>query len=138
KSGDAAFAHSRWWTVLSNESAERAAAEGAAGHGFTVEIDHSCDDWEHDKAADYLLQRLRRLRLEVSKACIISGGEVTVRVTCDGGLGGRNQHFALYCAGKMAGENITVLSAGTDGIDGKDRKSTRLNSSHLVISYAVF
>src|SRR5256885_11933806 len=24
------------------------------------------------------------------------------------------------------------------GVDGKDRKSTRLNSSHLVISYAVF
>src|SRR2546426_3653723 len=25
-----------------------------------------------------------------------------------------------------------------DGLDGEDRKSTRLNSSHLVISYAVF
>jgi glycerate 2-kinase len=34
------------------------------------------------------------------------------------GVGGRNSHFALYCAEKIAGENITVLSAGTDGIDG--------------------
>ena len=33
-------------------------------------------------------------------------------------MGGRNQQFALYCATKIAGENITVLSAGTDGIDG--------------------
>ena len=33
-------------------------------------------------------------------------------------MGGRNQQFALYCAQKIAGENITVLSAGTDGIDG--------------------
>src|SRR2546426_3733255 len=32
------------------------------------------------------------------------------------------------------------ISTGTSGCtnDGKDRKSTRLNSSHLVISYAVF
>ncbi len=49
--------------------------------------------------------------------CLISGGEVTVKVT-NGGAGGRNQQFALYCAQKIAGENITVLSAGTDGIDG--------------------
>ena len=36
----------------------------------------------------------------------------------NGGRGGRNQQFALYCAQKIAGENIAVLSAGTDGIDG--------------------
>jgi len=49
--------------------------------------------------------------------CLISGGEITVKVT-NGGVGGRNQHFALACAQRIAGENITVLSAGTDGIDG--------------------
>ena len=49
--------------------------------------------------------------------CLISGGEVTVKVT-NGGVGGRNQQFALACAAKIAGENITVLSAGTDGVDG--------------------
>jgi hydroxypyruvate reductase len=48
---------------------------------------------------------------------LISGGEVTVKVT-NGGIGGRNQQFALACAEKIAGENITVLSAGTDGVDG--------------------
>jgi glycerate 2-kinase len=58
------------------------------------------------------------LRSEVSKACLISGGEVTVTVPSNAGAGGRNQHFALYCARKIAGENIAVLSAGTDGIDG--------------------
>ena len=49
--------------------------------------------------------------------CLIFGGEVTVKVT-NGGVGGRNQQFALACAAKMTGENITVLSAGTDGVDG--------------------
>ena len=49
--------------------------------------------------------------------CPISGGEVTVKVR-NGGTGGRNQQFALACAEKIAGDDVTVLSAGTDGIDG--------------------
>jgi glycerate 2-kinase len=118
KKDDAAFAHSRWWKILSNETAERAAAAAAARHGFAVEIDHSCDDWDYAAAADHLLARIRKLRSEVTQSCIISGGEVTVKVPNDGGAGGRNQHFALYCAQKIDGENIAVLSAGTDGIDG--------------------
>ena len=118
KKNDPAFARSRWWTVLSNATAERAAAGAAAERGFAVEIEHSCDDWDYSRAADYLLDRIRRLQREVSKACIISGGEVTVKVSRSAGAGGRNQHFALYCAQKIVGENLAVLSAGTDGIDG--------------------
>jgi len=118
KKDDVAFARSRWWKILSNETAERAAAAAAARQGFAVEIDHSCDDWDYARAADHLLERIRKLRTEVTKACIISGGEVTVKVPEDAGAGGRNQHFALYCAQKIAGENIALLSAGTDGIDG--------------------
>ena len=118
KQDDAAFVRSRWWKVLSNETAEKAAAAAAARHGFAVEIDHSCDDWDYARAADYLLDRLRALKKNVAKVCIISGGEVTVKVPPNAGAGGRNQHFALYCAQKIAGENIAVLSAGTDGIDG--------------------
>src|SRR5262249_9170498 len=118
KNNDPAFARSRWWTVLSNAAAERAAAAAAAERGFAVEIDHSCDDWDYARAADYLLDRVRRLQRELSRACIVSGGGVTVRVGDAGGTGGRTQHFALYCAKKIAGENIPVLSAGPDGIDG--------------------
>lgn len=118
KADDPAFARSRWWKVLSSETAEKSAATAALQRSFGAEIDSSCDDWDYAKAADYLLDRLRRARQGVSRACIISGGEVTVKVTGDAGAGGRNQQFALYCAEKIAGENIAVLSAGTDGIDG--------------------
>jgi hydroxypyruvate reductase len=119
KRDDPAFVHSRWWKILSNETAEKAAAAAAAAkHGFAVEIDHSCDDWDYAKAADYLLGRLRELRRGVAQACIISGGEVTVKVPANAGTGGRNQHFALACAQRIAGESMVVLSAGTDGIDG--------------------
>ena len=118
KAEDPCFAHSRWWPLLSNATAQKAAAEAAARSGFAVEIDNRCDDWDYAAAADYLLGRLRALRRGVSRICLISGGEVTVKVEGAEGTGGRNEHFALYCAQKMADENITVLSAGTDGIDG--------------------
>lgn len=118
KQDDPAFARSRWWKILSNETAEKAAAAAASRQGFAVEIDHTCDDWDYARAADYLLDRVRKLRRGVSRACIVSGGEVTVKISGSAGVGGRNQQFALYCAGKIAGENITVLSAGTDGLDG--------------------
>jgi glycerate 2-kinase len=82
-----------------------------------VYVDNTCDDWDYERAANYLLKRLRELRKDSARVCLISGGEVTVKVT-NGGFGGRNQQFALACARKIPGENVTVLSAGTDGIDG--------------------
>jgi hydroxypyruvate reductase len=117
KSDDPAFVRARWWTVLSNKVAIDEAAIAATRAGFAVEVDNSCDDWSYDKAADHLLNRLRELRNKVSRVCLISGGEVTVTVR-NGGIGGRNQQFALACAEKISGEDVTVLSAGTDGIDG--------------------
>lgn len=117
KSDDPAFHRSRWWTVLSNSTLLEACKKEAEHYGFTVEVDNGCDDWDYTRAADYLLKRLRELRKNSPRACLISGGEVTVKLT-NGGAGGRNQQFALACAQKIAGENITVLSAGTDGIDG--------------------
>jgi glycerate 2-kinase len=117
KSDDPAFIRARWWPVLSNQTAIEEAAAAAERGGFMVHIDNSCDDWDYDRAAEYLLGRLRELRKQFSPVCLISGGEVTVKVT-NGGVGGRNQQFGLACATKIAGENLTVLSAGTDGVDG--------------------
>jgi glycerate 2-kinase len=118
KADDPAFAQSRYVTVLSNQTAVQAASSRAKTCDFAVEIDNSCDDWDYRQAADHLLQRLRELRQSASAVCLVSGGEVTVKVGENSGIGGRNQQFALYCAEKIEGEAITVLSAGTDGVDG--------------------
>lgn len=118
KAGDPAFENSQYITILSNATAIEAAVEAAALRGFAVEVDNSCDDWDYADAADHLLSRLRLLRKGASRVCLISGGEVTVRPGANHGRGGRNQQFALYCAEKIAGQSITILSAGTDGIDG--------------------
>jgi hydroxypyruvate reductase len=64
-----------------------------------------------------LLTRLRELRQKNERVCLLSGGEVTVHVE-NGGIGGRNQQFTLYCAERIAGQSVCVLSAGSDGIDG--------------------
>jgi hydroxypyruvate reductase len=117
KSDDVAFHKARWWPVLSNQTAIEEASIAAERAGFIVHVDNSCDDWDYEKAAEYLLQRAHELRKQFSPVCLISGGEVTVKVT-NGGVGGRNQQFALACAQKIAGEKIVVLSAGTDGVDG--------------------
>jgi len=118
KPHDTTFSRAQYLTVLSNETAVHAAVERAALAGFAVEVDNSCDDWDYQDAADHLLRRLRELRRGVSRACLISGGEVTVKIDGRAGVGGRNQQFALYCAQKIADEKITVLSSGTDGVDG--------------------
>jgi len=120
KSDDPAFVRSRWWTVLSNVSLIDIATAQAESYNFAVEVDNSCDDWDYERAADYLLGRLRELRNKHERICLLSGGEVTVKLS-NGGVGGRNQQFALACATKVAGENVTVLSAGSDGIDGNSK-----------------
>jgi glycerate 2-kinase len=117
KSDDPAFQRSRWWPVLSNAAVVKNAAEEANHMGFVVEVDNSCDDWDYERAAEYLVQRVRELRRRSPRVCLVSGGEVTVKVA-DGGVGGRNQQLALALARRIAGESITGLCAGTDGIDG--------------------
>lgn len=55
---------------------------------------------------------------EKGPVCLISGGETTVTAS-GSGKGGRNAEFALAFALEIDGiPNISLLSAGTDGIDG--------------------
>src|SRR4029077_14925376 len=102
KSDDPAFIRARWWPVLSSQTAVEEAKAAAERAGFVVHVDNSCDDWDYERAAEYLVRRLRELKKEFGRVCLISGGEVTVKVT-NGGVGGRNQQFALACAMKIAG-----------------------------------
>ena len=117
KSDDPAFHRARWWPVLSNRTAVEEASAAAERAGFVVHVDNSCDDWDYERAAEHLVRHLRELKKGSGRVCLISGGEVTVKVA-NGGAGGRNQQFVLACAMKIAGEQIIVLSAGTDGVDG--------------------
>lgn len=119
KSGDAVFSRSQWTVLLDSMWLENAAAVRARELGWHVEVDNTCDDWPAERAALHLLHRVREMRRNHGRVCLISAGEVTVRVSAAGsGRGGRNQHFALLCSEQIAGEAMTVLSGGSDGIDG--------------------
>ena len=106
--------------LLSNRDLLALAAHKAIGLGYTVWTDNISDDWECEAAADYLLGRAAELRQTVRKGCLLSGGEVLVRLSGAPGIGGRNQHFAANCALHNAVKQfgLTVLSVGSDGIDG--------------------
>jgi glycerate 2-kinase len=119
KPGDAIFARSHWSVLVDSASLEEAAAIRAEELGWSVEIDNRCDDWSAEKAAVYLVDQLRERRGKKERVCLLSAGEVTVRVAPEAkGKGGRNQHFALLCAELIAGEGVIVLSGGSDGVDG--------------------
>ena len=109
-------------TLLTSDDLLDAARALALTLGYEVVIDNSCDDWDYADAARYLLDRFNHLRREHAKLCLLSGGEVTVRLGHEHGAGGRNQQFALACALALAGRDpeapMVVLSAGSDGIDG--------------------
>jgi glycerate 2-kinase len=106
-------------TLLSSDDLIDAARTQAQTLGYEVVVDNSCDDWDYAEAAHYLLGRFAELRGRHRKLCLLSGGEVTVRLGREHGAGGRNQQFALACALDLAHqEPMVVLSAGSDGIDG--------------------
>ncbi len=67
--------------------------------------------------AKKILQNSRDLQSD-KPLCLLFGGESTVEVT-GRGKGGRNQELCLWVLKELKeDENITFLSAGTDGIDG--------------------
>jgi hydroxypyruvate reductase len=122
--------------LLDSDEMAEAARRRAEGLGFHAVIDNACDDWSYTAAADYLLNRMRQLRREHSRVCLISAGEVTVRVaeTSASARGGRNQHFALYMATRLRAEDgpIAVLSAGSDGIDGNSDAAGAIIDEHTL------
>ncbi len=106
--------------VGSNRTALEGAAREARARGWAVCIEDAALTGGTTTAAHGFgarLIELARHRGDKQPLCILAGGETTVRVT-GSGRGGRNQEFALALAGKLVGQEVMVLSAGTDGIDG--------------------
>jgi glycerate 2-kinase len=119
KRGDPAFARSQFVLLLGMHELFHASHHCCEAHGYLCICDNETDDWPIDRAADYLLAQLEALQWANpgKPVAVIADGEVACPVTGDG-VGGRNAAFVLACVPKIAGSDITVLSVGTDGIDG--------------------
>lgn len=103
----------------SNRTALDGAAEAARGAGWDVDVDPAVMVGDTTEAARLFATRVAAAlaRPRPRPVCLLAGGETTVRVRGTG-RGGRNQEFALALLPAVAGRPVTVLSAGTDGIDG--------------------
>ena len=116
------------WNLLDSDELALAAEHHAADFGFHTIIDNTCDDWDYARAAEYLLERMRALRREHRRVCLISCGEVIVALPASlpaTVAGGRNQQFAVYAATKLHASDhpLAVLSAGSDGVDGNSQNA---------------
>src|SRR5256885_10907095 len=66
------------------------------------------------------------------------GGDYSVRWLSEALIGLAAALLLAACGSAPASSGAKPASTPSESMPKKDRKSTRLNSSHLVISYAVF
>ncbi len=121
KSGQACFQRTTNVIIGGIEQALSAARARAESLGMAPEIVTAELQGEARAAGGLLAQRAREARRSLKRGearCFLSGGETTVTVRGQG-TGGRNQELALAFAVQAEGvPGVTLLSAGTDGIDG--------------------
>src|SRR5271165_1639967 len=119
KAGHSAFHNAHFLLLLGMDDLFHAAHHALETHGYLSCCDNSTDDWPLEKAVDTLLAQLTEWQKENGGRCVamIADGEISSPVA-GSGVGGRNSAFVLACVERIAGGNITVFSAGTDGIDG--------------------
>jgi hydroxypyruvate reductase len=119
KEGDPAFARAHFVRLLSVHDLFHAAHHACETEGLICLCDDSTDGWPIEKAADHLIVQLaaQKKANPHHRVAVLADGELSSPVTGNG-IGGRNSAFVLACVEKIAGRDITVLSAGTDGIDG--------------------
>lgn len=126
KAGESAFINARNLIIGNNKIALEGAKKKAFEYGFPCHILTSELEGDLVKAADFVLETSLKIQQDAQikkPVCLLAGGELTIKVTGKG-LGGRNQHFALYCATKLIGKpGLTILCAGTDGSDGETEVS---------------
>ncbi len=119
KPGDPMFARVHNILIGSNRVALRTAENTAEQSGMRSRLlSHGLAGETTQVAREFAATLRSVLHTCSAPTCVLAGGETTVQVRGNG-KGGRNQEFALVVAQELQGEKgWTLLSAGTDGIDG--------------------
>ena len=136
KPRDPCFARAESLVIGNNRLALDAAAHQARALGYEVLVLTSRLQGEARQAAASLVaiaQETAETNRPIARpACLIAGGETTVTLRGDG-KGGRNQELALAAALQLSGWSaITLLSGGTDGIDGPTNAAGALADGQTV------
>lgn len=105
----------KWKIIASLQDAKNTAEEQAKALGYRVINRPEFLSGNAEEVAKDCVNTLR----SNPDTLFVWGGETTVKLPKNAGLGGRNQHLALAAAIEMAGsEKSVLLAAGTDGSDG--------------------
>lgn len=119
KAGSPAFARVEEPFVVGNGAALDAAAAEALTRGYApVLLSRTLLQGDATAAGRVLAHTVARA---APQSCLIWGGETTVRLPRDHGLGGRSQQLSLAAAEVLAdlgASDAWLLAAGTDGRDG--------------------
>ncbi|MEM9412150.1 MAG: DUF4147 domain-containing protein [Planctomycetota bacterium] len=104
--------------LASNDDAIAVAAQFCESLGWETSVVSDFDESDLETATRGLLEMLNGASNGLDRPrAVVAGGEVRCEVIGNG-KGGRNQAFVMDCIRQIAGQNIAVLSFGTDGIDG--------------------
>lgn len=105
--------------IMNNRTALEGALNQARAFSLNAEVIEEMVTGDVAHAAVLMAaQSAERLKSENLPICLISGGETTSAIRGNG-MGGRNMELALRFAMELEDlRGITMLSAGTDGIDG--------------------
>lgn len=106
--------------VGNNKIALKAAKNYCKGQFDKVDIITTVLDKNSQEATDYIAKKIEQYDKKYKSFAILFGGETTTTVKSTSGFGGRNQELALrLLVNNSINENISLLCAGSDGIDGK-------------------
>ncbi len=126
---NSAFGQQTIEVLASGETAAAAAKDAVERSGDTAEIVRTDLEGEAREVAVDLVRAADDLEPGHTR---IYAGETTVTVKGDG-RGGRNQELALAAAIALAGrDDLTILSLGTDGIDGMSPSAGAFGDGHAV------
>lgn len=101
--------------IATNHQALQAAADKGRALGYAVTVMEQSLAGDARVAGKAIASQLQQL----PDGLYLWGGETTVKLPDNAGVGGRNQHLALSAAETLApDDDIVILAAGTDGTDG--------------------
>ena len=138
KPGDAVFAGTKNVIVGSNRGAVNTARKAARALGYRTVVLSTTIQGEARAVALVHAAIASEIRASgqpaKAPACVISGGETTVILSKEHGLGGRNQEFVLAAAREIAGlKSVVLLAAGTDGTDGPTDAAGALADGRTIV-----
>ncbi len=124
KKADPVLIDNDYTIIGSNILSLQASVEAAKNLGFDTSIYHSAlTGIAREVAEQWVLQLKFLINKGINQAtALLAGGETTIKLQPNSGLGGRNQEFALAFAIAAERHRLpkiwTLLAAGTDGRDG--------------------